>query len=396
VAAELEARRVSPSWPLALLVRCSWFGLFAVLPVLIAVSFLWYQDDLGVIGFDFRGTLWDPAEAILAGRSPYPPPEAAAIDDGNPAVYPPAVMLLVAPLTWLPWSVGLLLWSGMLVAACALGLLWLGVRDWRVFGVVLATEPVLFGLTYGNVTLLLVLGLAAAWRWRDREVVAAVAVGALIVAKVFLWPLVIWLAVTRRWRAAIYAGVGATLVTLASWAAIGFDGLVDYPALLRALTDVYAEHTQSLYALGTGLGLGAAGGYALSVLGGGALLAVMALTAGRADGDRRSYSAALLAAIALTPIAWIYYFALLVVPLALWRPRLSWAWALLPAFWIVPFLPGSGAPPKICCAPDDVPEIVWRSLHTEPLLMPIVGNTVLFALTAVLVLVGRSRRLSRA
>ena len=68
--------------------------------------------------------------------------------------------------------------------------------------------------------------------------------------------------------------------------------------------------------------------------------------------------------------------------------------AVLPAFWIVPFLPGSGAPPKICCAPDGIPEIVWRSLHTEPLLMPIIGNTVLFGLTALIVL-RRHRQVSR-
>ena len=79
-------RPVGPSgcWSAA-----SWFGLFAVLPGPDRCELPLYQHDLGVIGFDFRGTLWDPAEAILAGRSPYPPPEAGAIDDGNPAVYPP-------------------------------------------------------------------------------------------------------------------------------------------------------------------------------------------------------------------------------------------------------------------------------------------------------------------
>jgi hypothetical protein len=398
VSVDAKAQRAAPGRPLEITARLASFGLFAVLPALIAVSFLRFQDDLGVVGFDFKGTLWEPAEAILAGRSPYPPPLAAAIDDGNPAVYPPAVMLLVAPLTWLPWSAGVIVWSVLISAGCALGLWLLEVKDWRVYGVVLATEPLLFGLTYGNLTLLLVLGLAAAWRWRDRPVVTGAAVGALIVAKVFLWPIVIWLIATRRWRAALFSTVGAVAVVATSWALIGFDGLSDYPSLLRALSDVYAAHTQSLYALGVGLGLGSAGGYAFMLLGGAVLLAVTLVAAakGGKDGDRRSFSASLLAAIALTPIAWIYYLALLIVPLAIYRPRLSWAWAVLPAFWVVPFLPGSGAPPKLCCAPPEVPEIVWRSLHTDPLLMPIVGNTILFAVAALIVLRGRSARFSRA
>src|SRR5438874_5045179 len=63
-----------------------------------------------VLGFDFRGTLWDPGQAILSGRSPYPAPHAAALRTGNPAVYPPAIMLLVSPLTLLPWAAGVTIW----------------------------------------------------------------------------------------------------------------------------------------------------------------------------------------------------------------------------------------------------------------------------------------------
>ena len=66
------------------------------------------------------------------------------------------------------------------------------------------------------------------------------------------------------------------------------------------------------------------------------LLAGVVVIARRDDGDRRAFTLAIVAAIALTPIVWLHYFALLVVPLALARPRLSWAWALMWVFWLIP------------------------------------------------------------
>ena len=72
--------------------------------------------DNKVLAFDFRGTLWDAAIAVREGRSPYPAPVVDEVRVGNPAVYPPLLMLLVAPLTFLPWAVGATLWT---VALCA-------------------------------------------------------------------------------------------------------------------------------------------------------------------------------------------------------------------------------------------------------------------------------------
>ncbi len=40
--------------------------------------------------------------------------------------------------------------------------------------------------------------------------------------------------------------------------------------------------------------------------------------------------------MALTPIVWGHYFVLLVLPLALARPRLAWAWGLMWVFWLIP------------------------------------------------------------
>src|SRR5690242_7236358 len=93
----------------------------------------------GVFGFDFRGTLWEPAKAILDGHSPYPPAKTSAISDGNPAVYPPAVMLAAVPLRLLPWTAAVTIWFVLSLLSVAVALRLLRVRDWRVYVVVLAS-----------------------------------------------------------------------------------------------------------------------------------------------------------------------------------------------------------------------------------------------------------------
>ena len=61
--------------------------------------------------------------------------------------------------------------------------------------------------------------------------------------------------------------------------------------------------------------------------------AVFAL-AQRNEGDRRAFSAAIVAALALSPLVWIHYYVLLLVPISLAARRMQAVW-LLPvlAFW---------------------------------------------------------------
>jgi hypothetical protein len=47
----------------------------------------------------------------------------------------------------------------------------------------------------------------------------------------------------------------------------------------------------------------------------------------------RSFALALAAALTLSPVVWLDYFALAAVPLALARPRLAWVWLLALATW---------------------------------------------------------------
>src|SRR5438067_10192917 len=97
---------------------------------------------------DFRGTLWDPAQLIRAGLSPYP--GAHNPMTGAVSVYPPPLILTAGvPLTLLPYWVAAGLWTVVLVG-CLVGALWLmGVRDWRCYLVALLSEPFLSNLGLG-------------------------------------------------------------------------------------------------------------------------------------------------------------------------------------------------------------------------------------------------------
>ena len=128
---------------------------------------------------------------------------------------------------------------GSAVTACALAVPYVvGVRDWRCYGVLLLWPPVISAIQTGSVTLAIAARRGARLAVpRPRARGRAPQSVSPSPAKLFLWPLVVWLVATRRVRHAVAAtGIGVVLL-LASWAVIGFAGLVDYPSLLRRLED---------------------------------------------------------------------------------------------------------------------------------------------------------------
>jgi hypothetical protein len=312
-----------------------------------AVSSRWHDDSLWAnslrslggleVPFDFAIFL-KAAEDVRSGDSPYVDPETVSEDAPAPYVYPPLLAILLIPATALPDDVGgsspVAVLVSLLLVACVVGaLLVLDVRDWRCYPVALLYPPTLENIEYGAVGPVLALLVALAWRYRDRVVATSAALGGAIVLKVFLWPLLIWLAATRRWAAALGSAAVALGLALSSWAVIGFRGLGDYPELLRRLTDVEAENSYSAFAVLVALGLPATLARVLVVVAAAALL-LLAWRVARGsgddgEGDRRAFVLALAAGFVLTPILWLHYLVLLVVPIALARPRLS-------ALWFVP------------------------------------------------------------
>ena len=84
--------------------------LLLLLPLGFAALDLAYGHGSVDVGFDFRGTLWEPARALLDGVPMYPEPTRAAVEIGNPAVYPPFAILLTAPLALLSAAAASWVW----------------------------------------------------------------------------------------------------------------------------------------------------------------------------------------------------------------------------------------------------------------------------------------------
>lgn len=316
-----------------------------------AASHVYHDDSVWANGLSSLGGVSEPYDFtifldagndVLAGRSPY----VSSIGIGptrSPYAYPPVLALAIAPLAALPERavrdtfVPGVLWSLILLAATVGALLLLGVSDWRCYPFALVSPLVAEPVEYGAVGPILLLLAALAWRFRDRAGAAGGALGAAAVLKLFLAPLLLWLAFTRRVRAAL-VGLGvAVALALGSWAVIAFRGLHGYPHLLRRLTDVEADQSYSAFAILRALGLPKAASELVVVLAGLALLALAARAArspslGRFEQDRRSLILALAAALVLTPILWLHYLVLLLLPIGLARPRLSPLWLVPLAF----------------------------------------------------------------
>jgi alpha-1,2-mannosyltransferase len=291
------------------------------------------------MAFDFAHAYLPAARAVLAGHSPYPPATVAALTPRTAFLYPPLTAYLAAPFTALPTFAAEAL-ASLLAIGCVVGILMLlGVRDWRCYMVAFLFVPTYSAIQTANVMLLLALGLALLWRYRDRRALAALLVGALIAVKLILWPLLIWLVVTRRSRAAAGGVIAGAAVVFVPWAGIGFAGLGGYAHLLRAVSLVQGRDGFSIAALLThAVSWQAAELVGYSV---GAAVLVAAAWVGRRD-ERRSFALAIAAALLLTPIVEMDYFVLLLVVLALYKPRLGWAWIVPLAFWVAPQV-GRGA-----------------------------------------------------
>ena len=273
------------------------------------------------------------ASDLLHGRSPYPiHADPSLLSAGRTFVYPPVAAYPFVPFTALPAHVAIVVYLVVSLVAIAAALWIIGVRDWRVLGVVLLWEPVLMWLFKGPIEPWMLLLLAVGWRWRAHVFRLAAIVALLVSLKLFLWPLLLWLLATRRIRAFLASAGLTAIFVLVPFASVGMHSLRVYPHLLQALTDVFGSSSFSLLAVFESVTSSGTAQVATIVLAF-ALVGLIGLVAAREDGDRRAFSAAIIGGVMLSPIVWAHYFVLLAVPIGLARPRLSGLWFVPLAFW---------------------------------------------------------------
>jgi hypothetical protein len=313
-----------------------------IIAALLSVLKLVLSEYPDGFAFDFRGTIWQAGGDILGGRSPYPMPQAdQLLQQGNPVVYPPPILLVASPLHLLPVWLAAAIWD-VAMAGCLAGALRLvGVRDRRVLAAVFFAYPFTASLALGQIDSLLALGLAAVWRYRDQARIAATATAVVVAVKLFLWPLSFWLILTGRRRAAVWSVVGAATLMLVSWAIIGFRGLREYPHLLASLSTAFEGRGYSAVATGLRAGLSVGASRSLALVVGAILLAACVWLARIRRAESRALVAAVAAGTFSPPIVWMHSVVVLLVALAIIWPEFSWVWLVPLALWVTQTEPPS-------------------------------------------------------
>jgi alpha-1,2-mannosyltransferase len=281
-----------------------------------------YFPDGGFL-FDLH-VMWKAGHDIVTGHSPYP------------FVYPAPAAILMVPFGLLPWKVAVVAFSLFVTGALFLTLRLLGVRDWRCYGAACAAAPFVGTIAVGTLSSFLALCAALAWRYRDRRWVVAFAIVGAVATKIFLWPLVVWLVATRRFRTAGTTVILGVVTVFGCWAMIGFSGLTGYVHFLRHVAGLELGRSYSSFAFFSSLGASDHAAHlavtGLTLLGIAAVVAIARQT----DGDRRAFVAAILVALLVSPIVWLHYMILVYVVVALYRRRLSVAWLIPSLYWILP------------------------------------------------------------
>jgi hypothetical protein len=157
----------------------------------------------------------------------------------------------------------------------------------------------------------------------------------MLCVKPVVWPLFLWLLVTRRFRAAAYGVAVALAINLSSWAVLGFGQISVWWHLLMVQTDVLYRQGYGFIALGVRVGAGRGAATVLTVLAS-AAVGCGCLWLARNRREQDAFTLAIVLMIVASPLADNHYFVLLLVPLAVARPNFSRAWLVPLVLWLCP------------------------------------------------------------
>jgi hypothetical protein len=285
-------------------------------PVIVLLLTVVASSRSGDFAIDFR-TVTPEMRSIWSGANPY---IVEGMAHGGRFIWPAITAVLLAPLAFTPH--GDVVMTGLEIVCLLAALRVFGVSDWRIYGVAAMWPATVNSVQTANLTLPVLLLVALGWRDRDKAR-GGLWFGVAAAVKLFMWPILIWLIATRRFKQLGAAAIVLVVSLLVQAVVAPLWEFVDYTRLVER---TFADEALSLYGL---------------LYPADPTLARMATLA--AGGvvlwfGRRNLGLCIAAALILSPIVWLHYFDLLVVPLALVAAPL--------ALWCVPLLmvivPGMG------------------------------------------------------
>ncbi len=258
--------------------------------------------------------------------------------------YPPPFVLVAAPFSIFGFTAGTWAWVTMLLAAWLTGTAILPVNASVKLTVLFLSGigwPLLYGVRIGQVTPLLYLVFAIAWRSLERPMWlgGSVAVGAMLKLQPGL--LGLWLLARRDWKAlAAAAVVGLAIVAVA--ALLGLADWIGLLTLLRSLSNaVDIDVNMAIGATLHGLGLTGELARAVQAVNTVAMLALVVFAGIRLP-RTAGFLVAVIASQLISPIVWSHYALILILPVAWLLQRRQWWATLIPLvhIWVLlPFVP---------------------------------------------------------
>lgn len=257
-------------------------------------------------------------------------------------LYPPPLGIAIGPLTTIPADTGAIAWYVLKVGALALACLLMPVRPATrllAFSVSVFGFAVLRDLIMGNVSILLLIPLAAGWRWLDRPA-GSIALAIATSVRATMGAFLLWFLVRRAWGPLAWMVAAGIAIVLLSVPFVGIEGYRDYVTLLANVsgtTDLLQN--RHLTRLVLELGVPAESAW-LALLPAWALgLAAIALSR-RRDAET-GYLVTAGTTLLLAPLMWDHYLAMLLLPAAfLFERGRPWAILLPLLTWLpAPLLP---------------------------------------------------------
>ena len=291
-------------------------------------------------GYDYQ-TYTNAAERLAETGTLYPawalsgPYRTGSIDN---YYYAPPLGIAIGPVDQLGGDLAVGIWFLLHIAALGTACALMPVPVWvrfATFGVVALSYGATRDMLLGNVSVLLLLPLAAAWHWLDRPL-GSIAQAFAMSVRPMLGVLLIWQLLRRQWRAVAWTIVAGLVLIAISLPFVGIDGYRDYLTVLRNLSGLTGEaHNRDLSS--TALLLGAEQAVAELVLLASYAVGIVAIGLSLRRDREIGFVVTAMASLLLVPLLWDHYLSMLALPAALLASRgRPWGLAVPLLSWLPP------------------------------------------------------------